>query len=84
MGMRWEADDLATQVERAGERFAEVGRGTIEEALSPAERAQRARLSSLSMSHTRTLYLHSRATNPAHREMLERALRFLENEMCKP
>jgi hypothetical protein len=49
--------------------------------VSPEERANRARLESLRLSKARILDQLGRATNPAHRAMLERALQALESQM---
>lgn len=50
---------------------------------SPDARVRRERLESLRLSRARTLEQLERATNPNHREMLERALHALETEMKK-
>lgn len=83
MPPRMDMDDLATQREKFDERFAGCEREELE-LISPEERARQAHFNSLSMSYARTLEQHRRATNPAHRLVLERALRYLEDEMCKP
>lgn len=48
---------------------------------SPAARARRERIETLRLSRSRTLEQLERATNRAHREMLQRTLRSLETEL---
>jgi hypothetical protein len=48
---------------------------------SPEARARRERLAALRLSRARTLEQLERATNRAHREMLQRTLRALEAEL---
>ena len=80
--MGWDAEDLVKRIEDAAERGFISERLEPEEIISPAEWARRARLESLRLSQTHTVERLKRATNPAHREMLKRALRHLEAEMC--
>jgi hypothetical protein len=73
--MGWDGDDLAGQMEEVFERQhaaadARAHRGTS----SAEERARSADFESLRLSRARILDQLSRATNPAHRKMLERAL----------
>jgi hypothetical protein len=49
--------------------------------VSPEERARLARLESLRLSKARMLDQLGRATNPAHRATLERAIQALESQM---
>jgi hypothetical protein len=67
-------------LEAAEERAKEIKRRAQVE-LSPAARARQARLESLKLSRARTLDQLERATRPAHREMLQRTLRALENQI---
>jgi hypothetical protein len=48
---------------------------------SPEARERRERLNALQLSRSRTLEQLERATNRAHREMLQRTLRSLETEI---
>ena len=64
-----------------GERFQENENDARPDA-SPAVRARRERLQSLRLSRSRTLAQLERATGEAHREMLSRTLRALENEIA--
>jgi hypothetical protein len=81
--MGWNAEDLVKRIEDAAERMYTSECLEPEETISPAERAHRARLESLRLSQIHTEERLKRATNPAHREMLQRALRHLEAEMGK-
>ena len=81
--MGWDAEDLVKWIEDAAERRYVSEWLEPEETISPAERAHRARLESLRLSQIHTMERLKRATIPAHREFLERALRHLEAEMCK-
>ena len=78
----WDGDDLAGSMEEALERQQEAAeaRRARKEQASPEERERRARGESLRLSRARLEEQLGRATNPAHREMLERALRALESE----
>ncbi|MEA2174228.1 MAG: hypothetical protein QOD00_1820 [Blastocatellia bacterium] len=80
MARGWESKAVADQLEAAEERAREIERRAQVE-LSPAARAQQERLASLKLSRARTLDQLERATRPAHRQMLQRTLRALENEM---
>lgn len=71
----WDGDALAGQMEEVFERQqaaadARAHRGTS----SAEERARSADFESLRLSRSRIMDQLSRATNPAHRTMLERAL----------
>jgi hypothetical protein len=81
--MGWNAEDLVKRIEDAAERGSIFECLEPEETISPEERANRARLESLRLSQIHTVERLKRATNPAHRAMLQRALRHLEAEMCK-
>jgi predicted metal-dependent hydrolase len=76
--MGWDGDALAGQMEEVFERQqaaadARAHKGTS----SPEQRARSAASESLRLSRARILDQLSRATNPAHRTMLERALQSL-------
>lgn len=78
--MGWDGDDLAGSMEEAIERqqeAAEARRARREQA-SPDERERKAREESDRLSRARLEEQLKRATNPAHRAMLERALKALE------
>ena len=76
----WDGDDLAGSMEEALERQQEAAeaRRAQREQSSPEERERRARDESLRLSRARLAGQLERATNPAHRAMLERALKSLE------
>lgn len=77
----WDGDALAERMEEAQERREEAleARGRRDSS-TPEERQRSARVESLRLSKARITEQLNRATNPAHREMLERALRALESE----
>lgn len=76
----WDGDALAESMEQAMERQQEAAeaRRARREQTSPEERERRAREESLRLSRARLEEQLGRATNPAHRAMLERALKALE------
>jgi hypothetical protein len=78
----WDGDALAGSMEEALERQAEAAeaRRTRRDAASPEERERKARAESARLSRARIEDQLQRATNPAHRAMLERALKALEAE----
>jgi hypothetical protein len=75
----WDGDALAESMEQALERQQEAAeaRRTRREQSSPEERERKAREESLRLSRARLEEQLGRATNPAHRAMLERALKAL-------
>ena len=75
----WDGDALAGSMEQALERQqeAEEARRAARNASTPEEREQRAREESARLDRARLEEQLGRATNPAHRAMLERALRAL-------
>ncbi len=75
MARGWESKSVAEQMEDK-----EKLQPGAEANLSALERERRARLESLRLSRARTLDQLSRATHPAHRQMLKRALKALETE----
>ena len=80
--MGWDGDALAGQMEDALERQqAAAEERQRRDNSSPAERARDAELESLRLSKARIQDQLSRATNPAHRAMLERALKSLEEQV---
>lgn len=76
----WDGDALAESMEQALERQQEAAeaRRARRESSSPEERDRKARDESVRLSRARLEDQLSRATNPAHRTMLERALKALE------
>jgi hypothetical protein len=82
--MGWDGDALAGQAEEIFERQqaaadARANRGTS----SAEERARSAKFESLRLSRSRIMGQLTRATNPAHRAMLESALQSINNEMAE-
>jgi hypothetical protein len=82
--MGWDGDDLAGQMETTFERQqaaadARAHRGTS----SVEERARSAKFESLRLSRSRIMRQLESATNPAHRKMLESALKSINDEMAK-
>jgi hypothetical protein len=81
--MPWDGDDLAGKMEEALEQqqaaAAEVQarRGSF----SAQERARNAKVESLRVSRSRIVTQLSSATNPAHRSMLESALKSIDDQM---
>jgi hypothetical protein len=80
--MTWDGDDLAGQAEEVFERQqaaadarAHRGTSTVE------ERARSAKFETLRLSRSRIMGQLSTATNPAHRTMLESALKSINDEM---
>ncbi|MET0646958.1 MAG: hypothetical protein ABW208_10085 [Pyrinomonadaceae bacterium] len=78
----WDGDALAEGMEQALERQQEAdeARRARREQSSPEGRGRKARDESLRLSRSRLEAQLSRATNPSHRTMLERALKSLEAE----
>lgn len=77
----WDGDALAGQMEDALERQQAAAEARLRKNnSSPEERAREAELESLRLSRARIQDQLSRATNPAHRAMLERALQSLEDK----
>ncbi|HEV7396340.1 MAG TPA: hypothetical protein VGN86_07495 [Pyrinomonadaceae bacterium] len=78
MARGWESKAVADQIEdgeeRAPERAPDVDR-------SPEGRQKRDHMASLNLSRSRTLSQLERATSPPYREMLEKALQKLEQEL---
>lgn len=76
----WDGDALAGSLEEALERQQEAAeaRRARREQSAPGELERKAREESLRLSRARLEDQLARATNPAHRAMLERALKALE------
>src|SRR5258705_7620051 len=82
--MGWDGDDLAGKMEEVFERQqaaadARANRGTS----SVEERARSAKFESLRLSRSRIMTQLAGATNPAHRTMLESALKSINDEMSE-
>lgn len=80
----WDGDALAGSAEEALERQQEAAEARRarqrRDTSSPEEREREAREESVRLSRARIEEQLGRATNPAHRAMLERALKALEAE----
>lgn len=77
----WDGDALAGQMEDALERQQQAAEDRLRRNnSSPEDRAREAQLESLRLSRARILDQLGRATNPAHRAMLERALESLAEQ----
>jgi hypothetical protein len=78
----WDGDALAGSMEEALERQQEAAeaRRARKDTSSPEDRERKVREESLRLSRSRLEEQLGRATNPAHRAMLERALKALECE----
>ena len=76
----WDGDALAGSLEEALERQQEAAeaRRARKDTSSPEDRERKAREESARLSRARIEDQLVRATNPAHRAMLERALKALE------
>jgi hypothetical protein len=79
MARGWESKSVEAQQEAAVDRPSETAASQRDN--SPEAHAKRERLLNLRMSRTRTLQQLETATNPRHREMLQKALRTLEAEL---
>jgi hypothetical protein len=82
--MGWDGDALAGQMEEIFERQQSVAdaravRGTS----TPNERARSAQFESMRISRSRIMTQLNGATNPAHREVLERALKSITDQMAE-
>jgi hypothetical protein len=78
----WDGDALAESLEQALERQQEAAeaRRARREQSTPEERERKACEESLRLSRARLEGQLGRATSPAHRAMLERALKALETQ----
>jgi hypothetical protein len=82
--MGWDGDALAGQMEEIFERQQSVAdaravRGTS----TPNERARSAQFESMRISRSRIMTQLNGATNPAHRAVLERALKSITDQMAE-
>lgn len=81
--MPWDGDDLAGQMEENLERQQAAAEGRLKSPGSAEDRARNAQLESLRLSRSRILGQLNRATVPAHRTMLERALKAIDDQMAE-
>jgi hypothetical protein len=79
MARGWESKSVEAQQEAAVDRPSESAASQKDN--SPEAHARRERLLSLRMSRTRTLQQLETATNPRHREILQKALRTIEADL---
>jgi hypothetical protein len=81
--MTWDGDALAGQMEEIFERQQAVADARAQKGSSTAEeRARSAQFQSLRVSRSRIMTQLSGATNPAHRTVLERALKSINDQMA--
>ena len=80
--MPWDGDDLAGKMEENLERQQAAAEARTKPSTNTAEdRARSMKLESLRLSRARIVGQLSRATVPAHRTMLERALQAIDEQM---
>ena len=79
MARGWESKSVEDQQQAAEERARQKETAPPDD--SPAARGRRERLETLRLTRARTLDQLERATNRAHRAMLQRTLRALEIEI---
>ena len=78
----WDGDALAGQMEDAMERAQQAAEERKpHQQIKPEDRVRGEKLEGLRLSRSRISEQLSRATNPAHREMLNRALESIEQEL---
>jgi hypothetical protein len=80
--MPWDGDDLAGQMEETFERQDAAAEARTHRSTSVEERARNAEIESLRLSRARVLGELAKATNPAHRTMLERALQSINSKLA--
>jgi len=82
--MAWDGDDLAGQMEETFERQQAIADARAHRGTSTAEeRARSAKFETLRLSRSRIMSELTRATNPAHRAMLESALESINSKMAE-
>ena len=80
----WDGDALAEQMEKVFERQQAAADARAHKGTSTAEeRARSAQFESLRVNRSRIMTQLSAATNPAHRTMLERALKAINDQMAE-
>jgi hypothetical protein len=77
MARGWESKNVESQQEEAGRARSSTP------ALTAEERARRARRHSLELARTRAAADLERATAPAHRSMLEQAIKALDEQLSE-
>ena len=81
--MSWDGDALAGQMEEIFERQQAIADARATKAGSTAEeRARSAQFESMRVSRSRIMTQLSLATNPSHRQVLERALQAINDQMA--
>lgn len=78
MARGWESKGVSDQIEEGKERPAERPHSSE---VSPEARKRREQLESLKLSRSRTIQQLQSASNPAYREVLQRGLRSLEDQI---
>jgi hypothetical protein len=82
--MSWDGDALAGQMEEVFERQQAVADArTFNNTSTLEERMRSAKFDSLRVSRSRIMTQLSAATNPAHRTVLERALKSINDQMAE-
>jgi hypothetical protein len=82
--MAWDGDALAGQVEEIFERQQAIADArAFNNSSTLEERLRSAKFESLRVSRSRIMTQLKAATNPAHRTVLERALKSLNDEMAE-
>ena len=80
--MGWDGDDLAGQAEDSLERLQALADAQADRVrFTPEQRIRNAEVESLRLSRARIASQLTTATNPAHRQMLERALVSIDEKM---
>jgi hypothetical protein len=80
--MGWDGDDLAGQAEDALERQQALAEAQANRPrLTLEEKTRNAELESLRLSRSRVMAQLQNATNPAHRAMLENALKSIDEKL---
>lgn len=78
MARGWESKAVAEQMEEGEQRLPEAPK---EVDRSPQARLRRQQVESLKLSRARTLAQLEQASNPAYRQMLEKALQSIEQQI---
>ena len=82
--MAWDGDDVAGKMEEIFERQQAAADARAHHGTSSVEeRARSAKFESLRLNRSRVMSQLAKATNPAHRTMLERALKSINDEMAE-
>ena len=81
--MAWDGDALAGQMEEISERQQAIADARVFNNTSTLEERMRSsKFQSLRVSRSRIMAQLSSATNPSHREVLERALQSINDQMA--